>query len=71
LTAYERVCTGVEVIDSITDAIAASIARTGDPAVVMIPEGPYVIPQYAAEAAELWRHPRHRRHQPPHHPVTF
>ena len=45
LTPDERADTGVEVIDSITSAVAASIARTGDPAVAVIPEGPYVIPR--------------------------
>lgn len=42
----ERIDTGVEIIDSIQDAIAASIARSGDPEVAVIPEGPYVIPLY-------------------------
>ncbi len=36
--------TGVERIDSITEAIAAAIARHGDPAIAVIPEGPYVVP---------------------------
>ncbi|WP_203567214.1 nickel-dependent lactate racemase family protein [Aestuariimicrobium ganziense] len=34
----------VEVIDDLAVAIAASIERSGDPAVAVIPEGPYVVP---------------------------
>lgn len=41
-----RALTGVEVIDSIGDAVRASIARTGDRAVAVIPEGPYVVPVF-------------------------
>ena len=40
----DRADTGVECVDSLTEAVAASIARHGDPAVAVIPEGPYVIP---------------------------
>jgi nickel-dependent lactate racemase len=40
----ERRITGVEMIASLDAAIADSIARHGDPAVAVIPEGPYVIP---------------------------
>ena len=39
-----RRITGVEMIASVEDALAASIARHGDPAVAVIPEGPYVVP---------------------------
>ena len=38
--------TGVEAIQSMPDAIAASVKRSGDPRVAVIPEGPYVIPTY-------------------------
>ncbi len=38
--------TGVEPVRSVDDAIAASMARHGDTGVAIIPEGPYVIPQY-------------------------
>jgi nickel-dependent lactate racemase len=38
--------TAVEMVDSIDHAVADSIARHGDPAVAVIPEGPYVIPVY-------------------------
>jgi len=44
LTDDERRDTGIEIVDSVEDAIAASIARSGDPAVAVIPEGPYIIP---------------------------
>jgi hypothetical protein len=35
-------------IDSIEEAIVQSIARSGDRAVAVIPEGPYVVPYHAA-----------------------
>ncbi|MCC7273115.1 MAG: nickel-dependent lactate racemase [Alphaproteobacteria bacterium] len=44
----ERRITCVELIESLEDAIAASVARTGDRGVAVIPEGPYVVPVYAA-----------------------
>ncbi|MDR0283850.1 MAG: nickel-dependent lactate racemase [Propionibacteriaceae bacterium] len=44
LTPEEAGETGVEVVGSATDAVAASLARSGDPAVAVIPEGPYVVP---------------------------
>jgi nickel-dependent lactate racemase len=47
LDAEERRITGVEIIESVDDAVAQSIARHGDPAVAIIPEGPYVVPQYS------------------------
>ncbi len=40
----ERRLTGVETIDSVGDALAAALARAGDPAFAVIPEGPYVVP---------------------------
>jgi nickel-dependent lactate racemase len=36
--------TGVERIHSVSDAVLASVAASGDRAVAMIPEGPYVVP---------------------------
>ncbi len=36
--------TGVEQVDDLTAAIAAAIARHGDPDIAVIPEGPYVVP---------------------------
>jgi lactate racemase len=44
LDAEERRITGVDLIASVDEAIAASIARHGDAAVAVIPEGPYVVP---------------------------
>ncbi len=44
LDAEERSLTGVESIDSIEGALAAALARAGDPAVAVVPEGPYVVP---------------------------
>ena len=44
LSDADRALTGVAAIDSVDDAIRASIARHGDGAVAVIPEGPYVIP---------------------------
>jgi len=44
LDAEERRITGVELIPSVDAAVADSILRHGDPAVAVIPEGPYVVP---------------------------
>lgn len=44
LDAEERRITGVEMVGSLEGAIAEAIARHGDVAVAVIPEGPYVIP---------------------------
>ena len=44
LDAEMRALTGVELIASVDDAVRASIARTGDRGVAVIPEGPYVVP---------------------------
>jgi nickel-dependent lactate racemase len=44
LDADERRLTGVDTVDSVEGALAAAIARAGDPAVAVIPEGPYVVP---------------------------
>ena len=48
LDAEERRITGVEIIGSVDAAIAASVARHGDGAVAIIPEGPYVVPVHQA-----------------------
>ena len=42
----DRAFTGVEMIDCLDSAVAASVERAGDPAVAVIPEGPYVVPQF-------------------------
>ena len=44
LSDEHRALTGVTLADSVEAAIAASIARHGDPEIAVIPEGPYVIP---------------------------
>ena len=44
LDAEERRLTGVEIVSSVDRSIAESVARSGDAAVAVIPEGPYVIP---------------------------
>jgi nickel-dependent lactate racemase len=40
----ERSLTGVETVGSIDAALAAAVARAGDPAIAVVPEGPYVVP---------------------------
>jgi lactate racemase len=44
----DRALTGVGHIDDLTDAIAKSMADSGDNAVAVIPEGPYVVPYFEA-----------------------
>jgi len=39
--------TGVDLIDSIETAVARSIASHRDPAIAVVPEGPYVVPLFA------------------------
>src|ERR1700733_11865687 len=48
LDAEELRITGVEIIPSVNAAIAESVARHGDGAVAIIPEGPYVVPVHQA-----------------------
>jgi len=48
LNAEDRQLTGVQTTESIEATVAASVARTGDTAVAVIPEGPYVVPKYVA-----------------------
>lgn len=43
----DRAITGVEMIDSVEEAVAQAIARAGDADVAVIPEGPYVVPVVA------------------------
>jgi lactate racemase len=43
----EKRLTGVETIASVEAAIAAALARAGDPAIAVVPEGPYVVPVVA------------------------
>jgi lactate racemase len=51
LAGADRELTGVEMIDSLERAVAESVARSGDAHIAVIPEGPYVVPVYRAEAA--------------------
>jgi lactate racemase len=46
LTGEDRKFTGVEMIESVEDAVRQSIEEHGDAAIAVIPEGPYVIPVY-------------------------
>ena len=50
LTHGQLAITGVETVESIEDAIMASIAQHDDSAVAFIPEGPYVVPQFLPQA---------------------
>jgi nickel-dependent lactate racemase len=58
LSADERAITGVENVESIDEAIARSIERTGDGEVAIIPEGPYVVPFFSAEGSKASRENR-------------
>ena len=51
LSEADQALTGVNLTHSVEHAIAQSVARTGDPAVAVIPEGPYVVPVYRPAAA--------------------
>jgi len=44
LDADEQRLTGVETVASVDAAIADALARAGDRALAVIPEGPYVVP---------------------------
>ena len=48
LSAADQAITGVHIVSDLDRAIAASMDRCRDPAVAVIPEGPYVIPYYDA-----------------------
>ena len=50
LPAEVRALTGVPLVHDLAAAVAASMARTGDPHVAVIPEGPYVVPVHQAAA---------------------
>ncbi|HBP15007.1 MAG TPA: hypothetical protein DD457_07365, partial [Gammaproteobacteria bacterium] len=49
LSADERALTGVEIIESVDAAIEDSVKATGDSAIAIIPEGPYVVPTYQSQ----------------------
>ena len=44
LSLDEQKATGVEIISDCNAAIAEAVNKKGDPAVAVIPEGPYVVP---------------------------
>ncbi len=48
LRGEDRVLTGVDMIDSLQEAVDECIYRASSPKVAIIPEGPYVVPRYAA-----------------------
>ncbi len=48
LKGEQRGLTGVDMIDDVSAAVRASVARSGDRRVAVVPEGPYVVPQYRA-----------------------
>ncbi len=50
LSGDDRRLTGVAMIDDVAEAIRRSIAASGDPAVAVIPEGPYVVPRFSPRA---------------------
>jgi len=50
LTGEQRRLTGVAMIENLAAAVAASVAKAGDPHVAVIPEGPYVVPQFRPAA---------------------
>ncbi len=50
LDEHDRRLTGVELIDSVEDAVRESVDRSRDNAVAVIPEGPYVVPRYQSAA---------------------
>jgi nickel-dependent lactate racemase len=49
LNREERRITGVDMIESVEEALRQSIEEHSDPAIAVIPEGPYVIPVFAAQ----------------------
>ncbi|MCW6507111.1 nickel-dependent lactate racemase [Lichenifustis flavocetrariae] len=51
LAQADRDVTGVHLVTNIDEAVAAAITRSGDSAVAVIPEGPYVIPYHQPAAA--------------------
>jgi len=51
LSADDRALTGVATADSVTAALEASVKRSGERRLAVIPEGPYVVPCYQPEAA--------------------
>ncbi len=48
LSEAERAITGVALVTDLDAAVSAAMIRAGDPAVAVIPEGPYVVPRSGA-----------------------
>lgn len=46
LKAADRALTGVNLIDSVREAVERSVEQSGDRDIAVIPEGPYVVPVY-------------------------
>ena len=44
----DQALTGVDCVASVDEAVRRSVAASGDRAVAVIPEGPYVVPRHAA-----------------------
>ena len=49
LSAAQHALTGVAGIESVRSAVLDSVAASGDRAVAIIPEGPYVVPFYRSQ----------------------
>ena len=58
----QQALTGVNMLSSVAAGIEASIQQSGDPAIAIIPEGPYVVPRYpaTADADSVARYPNDR-----------
>jgi nickel-dependent lactate racemase len=50
LSPADRALTGVQMVDSVAEALARCVRSVGDPQVAIIPEGPYVVPVYQPAA---------------------
>jgi len=50
LAPHHHPLTGVHMVDSVADAVRASVARTGQRKIAVIPEGPYVVPVHRPAA---------------------
>jgi nickel-dependent lactate racemase len=55
LPAEDRALTGVNIVDSIEETVARSVESSGDPAIAVIPEGPYVVPRFTAPEGQAGR----------------
>jgi lactate racemase len=53
LSADERELTGVGQISLVAEAVLESVEQSGDPAVALIPEGPYVVPFFRIPEPQL------------------